>query len=487
MNNLPGENSRSAENRMTRELADLRQENERLRKACEQLRRSGVVYIHIAHALTRDYTDLFYVNMETDEYIEYHTDDERGVLVESRRAADFFESCAREAKLFVHPEDQEAFVHAMNRDFLTGALDRSRVFEMTYRRIKNGRLFYVQMKVSRMEDDPRMIVIAVSDIDELVKKRRVEERIQEERLVYARLHALTGNFIVVYVVDPETGSFREFSSTADYTENLAQAKTGTDFFENVREAASQHVYPADRKRYLTVVTRKNIMAEVERSGFFTFGYRVLMKGEPIHVQLKAAMVEEKEGKRLVVGLNDIDIQVRQEEEIEKRLAQAESQANVDALTGIRNRHAYLETELRLDRLIAAQSAPPFAIVVMDLNDLKKINDTAGHQAGDQYLCDACRIICEVFKHSPVFRVGGDEFAVIAQGSDYTCLDRRLEAMRDHNTAARRSGGIVIACGMARFEEDTCVAAVFERADHAMYEDKRRLKAQPVGPERMEEE
>jgi diguanylate cyclase (GGDEF)-like protein len=212
-----------------------------------------------------------------------------------------------------------------------------------------------------------------------------------------------------------------------------------------------------------------------------------MKGEPIHVQLKAAMVEEKEGKRLVVGLNDIDIQVRQEEEIEKRLAQAESQANVDALTGIRNRHAYLETELRLDRLIAAQSAPPFAIVVMDLNDLKKINDTAGHQAGDQYLCDACRIICEVFKHSPVFRVGGDEFAVIAQGSDYTCLDRRLEAMRDHNTAARRSGGIVIACGMARFEEDTCVAAVFERADHAMYEDKRRLKAQPVGPERMEEE
>jgi diguanylate cyclase (GGDEF)-like protein len=124
---------------------------------------------------------------------------------------------------------------------------------------------------------------------------------------------------------------------------------------------------------------------------------------------------------------------------------------------------------------------------MDLNDLKKINDTAGHQAGDQYLCDACRIICEVFKHSPVFRVGGDEFAVIAQGSDYTCLDRRLEAMRDHNTAARRSGGIVIACGMARFEEDTCVAAVFERADHAMYEDKRRLKAQPVGPERMEEE
>ena len=80
---------------MTRELADLRQENERLRKACEQLRRSGVVYIHIAHALTRDYTDLFYVNMETDEYIEYHTDDNLGVLTEARRGSDFFEGCKK--------------------------------------------------------------------------------------------------------------------------------------------------------------------------------------------------------------------------------------------------------------------------------------------------------------------------------------------------------------------------------------------------------
>ena len=86
------------------------------------------------------------------------------------------------------------------------------------------------------------------------------------------------------------------------------------------------------------------------------------------------------------------------------------------------------------------------------------------------------MICDTFKHSPVFRVGGDEFTVIAQGSDYTRIDELLGKMREHNTEAARTGGIDIACGMARFEDDACVASVYERADHSMYEDKKTLKA-----------
>ena len=130
----------------------------------------------------------------------------------------------------------------------------------------------------------------------------------------------------------------------------------------------------------------------------------------------------------------------------------------------------------MDSRIAEHSQPPFAIVMMDVNDLKKVNDTAGHQAGDQYLREACKTICDTFKHSPVFRVGGDEFAVICQGSDYECMDELLGKMRDHNGNASRAGGIMIACGMARFGDDECVASVLERADHNMYENKKALKA-----------
>ena len=111
-----------------------------------------------------------------------------------------------------------------------------------------------------------------------------------------------------------------------------------------------------------------------------------------------------------------------------------------------------------------------------MNDLKKVNDTEGHQAGDQHIRDACMIICDIFKHSPVFRIGGDEFTVISQGKDYARIDKLLDEMRDHNAEAARTGGIVIACGMAKFNNDACVAEVLSRADHAMYENKAKLKA-----------
>ena len=290
------------------------------REVCERTWDTDRINAHLARALARGYTDLYYVNMDTDEFIEYHTDDILGVLNEARRGADFFEGCERDAKLYVHPEDQAAFVRAMNRDFLSKALDENEVYELIYRRIKGGAPFYVQMKVSRIEEDQHIVVIAVSDVDELIQQRREQERIQEERIIYARLHALTGNFIVVYVVDPETGVYREFSATNDYVENLAQAKGGKNFFDKVRDEARVHNHPEDLDRFLSAFTRENVLAEVERNGLFTLRYRIIMEGKPLYIQMKAAMVEEKGDARLIVGLVDVDAQERQrekEKEIER--------------------------------------------------------------------------------------------------------------------------------------------------------------------------
>ena len=136
---------------------------------------SEIIYTHIAQALAKEYTDLFYVNVDTDEYIEFQTDSNLRILTEARRGADFFESCRREVKLFVHPEDQEKFIRTMNPDFLRKTMDHSNEHLLIYRRIKNGRTFYVRMNISRLEDDRRLLVMAVSDIDELMKKRQSEK------------------------------------------------------------------------------------------------------------------------------------------------------------------------------------------------------------------------------------------------------------------------------------------------------------------------
>ncbi len=280
--------------------SELLQENARLKEDLKAAKSSGQVFTHIAHALARDYTDLFYVNMETADYIEYHTDEEHGVLVERRRASGFFDSCKYEATLYVHEDDREMFINAMNHDFLTEELKKNGSFEMTYRRLKYDKMFYVQMNVSPMHDGSPYIVIATWDVDELVKQRREEERIQEERIVYARLHAITGNFIVVYVVDPETDFYREFSSISAFSESFLGSSEGPDFYNVIRNAAAKQTYPEDLNKFLSVFTKENILSEIKRNGIFTFDYRFMLQGRVIHVQLKVAMVEEKEGPRLIV-------------------------------------------------------------------------------------------------------------------------------------------------------------------------------------------
>ena len=142
----------------------------------------------------------------------------------------------------------------------------------------------------------------------------------------------------------------------------------------------------------------------------------------------------------------------------------------------KNRHAYLEAEERLDNKIAEHRISPFAIAILDVNDLKKVNDTTGHKAGDKYLRDACRIICGIFKRSPIFRIGGDEFVAVIEGADYECIEELNGRMKDHNAKAIKTGGIVIACGMSKYDGDPNVAQVFERADQNMYDDKSSLKA-----------
>ncbi|MBO5636544.1 MAG: GGDEF domain-containing protein [Acidaminococcaceae bacterium] len=442
----------------------------------EKTQSDGNVYAHIAHALARGYTDLYYVNMDTDEYIEFHTDDERGVLNEARRGSDFFEECEKEVQVFVHKDDQAAFLKTMNRRFLAEALDGRLVHELVYRRIKDGKTFYVLMRISRMEDNGSFVVIAVKDIDELMRQRRMEERIREERIVYARLQAITGNFICVYVVDPETEHYREFSSTEAFEEGLKQAKEGDNFFAKVRENAAIYNHPESLDQFLAVFTKENVLAEIERNGHFSLSYRFLLKDRPIYVQLKAALVEEKEGPRLIVGLNDVDAQVRQEKEMGKQLEQAQARAMIDSLTGIKNKYAFNSSAERMNRQIETQSQESFAIVVLDVNNLKIINDTLGHQAGDQYLKEACKIICDTFKHSPVFRLGGDEFAVIARGNDYEHMEELLEVVSRRNAEAAHTNGVVIACGMAKFDGDANVDEVFARADKKMYENKSKLKS-----------
>ena len=167
-----------------------------------------------------------------------------------------------------------------------------------------------------------------------------------------------------------------------------------------------------------------------------------------------------------------------EDKAVKERDDAREVAYKDPLTGVNSKHSYVEYERSMAQKIYDGEAGEFGIIVCDVNGLKNINDTLGHKAGDIYIQDACKLICDFFKHSPVFRIGGDEFAVLLQGHDY---EHRHEIMKGINEVIEKNVGttnVVASLGLAEFDPatDNTFHAVFARADNLMYERKQELKA-----------
>lgn len=159
------------------------------------------------------------------------------------------------------------------------------------------------------------------------------------------------------------------------------------------------------------------------------------------------------------------------------------QVFIDALTHVKNKGAFSKVLDELQEQInTGNGDTEFAIGVFDCDNLKVINDRYGHDKGDIYLKTASGTICEVFKHSPVFRIGGDEFAVILKNEDYSNIGSLLEQFDNITEEINSSADepwkqVWISKGFAVFDPsgDRSVSGAMQRADQLMYDNKRERK------------
>ena len=459
------------------ELERIRKESNETQAAYQKALTTSAVYENVINALSQEFFDLYYVDVETDEYIEYGSWTREGQRSIERRGNDFFTVSRKNAEDYIFEEDLECFKEALDKEKLLSEIKKHGVFDIYYRLLIHDVPTYVRMKATLVSGDDRHITIGVSNVDTQMKDRMAAARAEEERKSYVRLRALSGNLIVLYYVDPENEAYTEFSSSGAY-EGLGIAKHGRDFFKTVYENSLHLIHPDDLALFHAQVTKENILTTIDRDGVFVFAYRYLGGDLPGYVRLKAAKVEEDGKPLLIVGILDEDAQIRQEMEYAKDLSVARKMATVDSLTGVKNKHAYAQWEEQINEKIKNGEQEPFAVVVCDINSLKAVNDLYGHKEGDACIRKACKKICTVFDHSPVFRVGGDEFVVLLSGGDYdqrTKLVEQVSAIPIDLTQIRI--GDTIAAGMAEYNKNRhfSLLSVFEEADKAMYARKQFLK------------
>lgn len=174
--------------------------------------------------------------------------------------------------------------------------------------------------------------------------------------------------------------------------------------------------------------------------------------------------------RIVDYIKDMNELKTDLEDKDSKISTLSMQSFKDALTNVGNKGAFLQ---KMNEL--SESNKDYAIVMVDINNLKEMNDKYGHKAGDWYIQGCCNLLCKTFKHSPIYRIGGDEFVIIVDAGDYPNRILRFDELTKafeicyQKETEKPWEKLSAACGMAEnASDDYSAELVFKRADKAMY-------------------
>lgn len=426
------------------------------------------IITRIAEAFLGAFSSIYIVNSDTNEYQWYSINPEFNSLQIEQSGQDFFVNMARDARQVVYEEDQHIFTEDIQKETLTEGREK----EFIYRLMIDGKPLYHSMRLIKggIHGEDNYFILTVRNIDAEHRAMLERKKLEEETKLFNQVAvSLARVYDVIYYVNTETNEYSEFSSS-NLLEVLLKPAQGTNFFEKLKGDAQLVVYPQDMEKVLAFLEKDTLMERLKSSALNSVEYRLQMGRQPVYVRLSGMLAGD--GVHVILCVENIDEEIRV-------LNEANEKARKDSLTGVRNKYAYFEEENLLQRHVENGDAPPFGIAVFDLNNLKITNDTQGHAAGDELIIAACGLICDTFKHSPVFRIGGDEFAAILFGQDYENRESLIRTIRETSLAhIKQKAGVVVASGFARFDprEDHTVADVFKRADEQMYRNKKELKS-----------
>ncbi len=150
------------------------------------------------------------------------------------------------------------------------------------------------------------------------------------------------------------------------------------------------------------------------------------------------------------------------------LQNLETLSSMDLMTGVKNRNTM---NVAMDKLVSGKTKLkyPYSVIFADLNGLKQVNDEKGHASGDELLKSAAAILQKSFGDYDIYRVGGDEFMIIAEGLDKRALNRKVKNIK---TMAAEIEDLCFAIGTHVAQEGEDIRSVMRAADEKMYEDKK---------------
>ena len=260
----------------------------------------STTFADIARALAADYYNIYVIDLDTNDYIEYSSRVGGEELSIERHGKDFFESAKRDTMTRIYKDDREDFLKLFTKENVLRELDAQGVFTTTYRLVDTGEPMYVSMKITRMQGGNR-IIMGISIVDAQMKQLEEEKRLRKEKASLGRIASLAPDYIVLYTVDPETGRYIQYNPSSEY-KSFGLALQGEDFFGDVILDAPKAIDPKDIDRHLRVFTKENILDEIEKNGVFIHDYGLMMDGRSVPARLRATLAHEEDGEKIILGV-----------------------------------------------------------------------------------------------------------------------------------------------------------------------------------------
>ena len=439
-------------------------------------RKEKEIYDNIASGLAEDYEAIYYIDTETGEYREFSTSEEYDSMNVPMAGKDFFAETRENAARYAHPDDREFAVSLYYKETMLNNLEDKKSFSYKYRIMIGGQSRYFRFIVMRAGDD-RHLVLYEKDIDDEITAESMRLKDRKQQVTFSQIaESLASNYNVIYYIDAADASYISYEFDNAYGQ-LEIRGSGDDFYADTLRNIPNLVHKTDRESVTEFLNRDKMISTMKDRKRYSIDYRLSLNGKTQYYRMLVRKTSD--GTHFIIGVENIDKEVRKEKKALRELNSEKELARKDGLTGIKNKTAYRELEKSVQaNMDNGMDYLPFAILVCDANDLKAINDNEGHVAGDEYIRAAAKLLCDIFSHSPVFRVGGDEFVVFLRGNDYAAREKLVEKLKDEALKNQNLGyGPVLAAGLAEYEPETdnLVSEIFDRADKEMYKNKQELK------------
>ena len=312
---------------------------------------------------------------------------------------------------------------------------------------KNTTSFPVEANLSYVKDEKQEYMIAVAR--DITLQLETETKIKQKAHELQRLHEMISKSVLYTTSDLNgniTSVSKAFENLSGYKENDVIGKNHS-MFKNPN--TSKEFY-AEMWRFLD--ESKQFLGEIQNYTKEKEEYWIKITIDPIY---------NEDGEK--VGYSSYRENITDKKELEYI-------STHDTLTDIYNR-GYFQSELSKKVKAASRYQQKFGLIMFDIDHFKKINDTYGHQVGDEVLISLSRKIKEHIRGDDIFaRWGGEEFVIIANGADIEHIKQLAQKLRDKliKTSFSPASNVTVSFGLTVYKSGDNCESIQKRADDALY-------------------